>query len=139
MQIFLKIFIFLILFFVLHCNHNRVYFNDTHNPGEQKTIRLNYYLMGLVPKRRLTFQELCGNQGIYEVHAYTSKFDGLISCISLFMYTPRTVEITCNGDKLGFKLEEIENSENFYKIYSNKPEIKIAGIIPENGSKHYEK
>lgn len=135
-----KLFSFLLLFVFFYCNHNRVSFNDTHRPGIQRTIRLNYYLLGLVPKRRLTFQELCGNAGIYEVHAYTSKFDGLVSCFSLFMYTPRTIEVTCNGERLGYKLEEISRTDKFYKLYSNEPKLstKIAGFLPKKGNQNYE-
>jgi hypothetical protein len=62
---------------------------------EKKIIKQNFYLWGGYPRRvSVDVKEHCTN-GVYEIYQYVPFMDGLLSEITLGIYSPRTLELTC--------------------------------------------
>ena len=124
-----KLISFIVLLFGIlvnyNCYHNRVTFNPNGTPGPRQTIMNPYFLWGLLPGKRYNSTQFCGKKGIYQVHAYTSFVDGLLSCITSGIYSPRSLEIICDNSDLSYKLQRIEGGDNeiYYQVYATKPEI----------------
>ena len=77
---------------LLGCNH--VYFAGDGAPGETHAVRNSFFLAGLIGEARVDAHALCP-QGIAAVHTYETFLDGFFSGLTLLIYTPRHVEITC--------------------------------------------
>lgn len=66
--------------------------------GKLKTVtkNVNYYLWGILPGQvEVDASGECAN-GIHEIHAYDGVMDVIWVSITVGIYMPRTVEITCN-------------------------------------------
>ncbi|MCB1192456.1 MAG: Bor family protein [Leptospiraceae bacterium] len=89
------LFAYISIILVSNCFHNRVTYDRNATPGDKKEIKTHFFLVGLYPDRKFSVEELCGKDGIYQVHDMTNFEDGLLSCLTFGIYTPRTLEVTC--------------------------------------------
>lgn len=63
--------------------------------GSVHEFKHTFYVWGFIPSRReLDASTLCP-LGVKEIHEYASFMDGLLSEITIGLYMPRTVKITC--------------------------------------------
>lgn len=74
------------------CNH--VYFIGDGTPGETHVQSNAFFIAGLVGTARIDARAICPN-GVAAIHTYETFGDGFLGAITLAIYTPRTVEITC--------------------------------------------
>lgn len=123
-----KSIILILLFSVLlnsNCLHNRVTMNPEGSPGSRQEIMSHYFLWGLLPYKRYNSTQFCGENGIYQVHSYTSFVDGLLYCVTSGIYAPRTLEIFCDNTQMSYRLERISGDKDdiYYKLYASQKEI----------------
>ncbi len=86
----------IILMLLVGC-HNRVQF-PSETPSEQKIEQTDIFLFwGLLGEANYELYEDCPEGRVYEVYAHTSIPQGLLTVVSLGIYSPRTIEITCSG------------------------------------------
>lgn len=90
-----------------NCQHARVELaptvkaKKTKEVGETKgrtvTFKQNYFLMGLLP-RKIEYDEssLCPARGIKEIHQYSTLWNGVCEQLTLGIYSPRSIEISCH-------------------------------------------
>ena len=63
---------------------------------EKHVIEQEYYLMGLYPDEKVyKAEDFCPGKAIYEVYQYSTFMDGLYEQLTLGIYSPRTLEVTC--------------------------------------------
>lgn len=70
---------------------------ESKNPIK-KTFEINqkYYFGGLFPRKyELNESSYCKDSGIYEILQYYTFKDALLEQLTAFIYSPRTVRITC--------------------------------------------
>ena len=75
----------------------RIKFNIERNEAARvtKTFRHKFYFWGLMPKKHeYNGKEICPN-GVREIHEFSTWKDGLLAEVTLGIYMPRTMEITC--------------------------------------------
>lgn len=110
----------LLLSVTSHCYHNRVTLNPEGTPGEYGEIGTNFFLWGLAPgTKRYSSEELCGDKGLYQVHHYTTFLDGIFNLFTIGIYSPRTLEYTCNGEA-ALKFRLVPQGDQ-YAVYANRP------------------
>ncbi|HMW03771.1 MAG TPA: hypothetical protein PK079_03255 [Leptospiraceae bacterium] len=117
-----KLVVFLSLFFhLIHCQHARLRVapplpkscqmenhkqceKDKHEFLEKiktsekttKEIHQTYFLGGLLPREyKIQESKYCPDSGIYEILQYYTFEDALFEQLTAFIYSPRTVRITC--------------------------------------------
>ncbi len=88
--------IIILIIALFSCSHNRVTMNPQKAPGESNSRMVHYFLWGLLPNYTYTTGELCGENGVYQVHSYTSFIDGLLYLFTWGVYSPKTLEVKCN-------------------------------------------
>lgn len=60
-------------------------------------VHHNYYLGGLFPRKFVIKEStFCQETGIREIHQLYTFMDGILEQLTAFIYSPRTVRITCN-------------------------------------------
>ena len=80
--------------------YNRVQF-PSQTPSETTVEHTKIYLLwGLIGEENYELYEDCPTGNIYEINAYTSFFQGVLTGVTLGIYSPRTVEVIC-GRTLG--------------------------------------
>ncbi|TGK32702.1 hypothetical protein EHQ12_12225 [Leptospira gomenensis] len=90
-----------------NCQHARVELAPTvktkktkegsETQGKTITFKQDYYLMGLFP-RKIQYDEssLCPSRGIKEIHQYSTLWNGVCEQLTLGIYSPRSIEISCH-------------------------------------------
>lgn len=92
----------LVLLLALNCQHARLRFDGCADckggtdPSKTQELHHKFYVWGLVGKQELYARDLCPGSGISEIYQYTSAVDGILENLTLGMYMPRTLRITCN-------------------------------------------
>lgn len=77
---------------------NQVLENNSNSKPKFHLIHQPYYLLGILPKtRNFNANGYCPT-GIKEVHQYTSLKDGFLETITLGVYSPQTVKVTCQKE-----------------------------------------
>jgi len=101
---FLKILIILIFLFSWNCASNRVQTSllANNSPYVNKK-QLTFYLWGILPRYRYTFQELCGDSYL---HSFTFERDGL-SVISGML----TLGLVSTGNIIYSCYEDVSNEK----------------------------
>lgn len=91
-----------LMLLLISCQHARLRFDGckdckgSPDPSKTKTLHHKFYVWGLVGKAEVHAQEVCPDSGINEVYQYTSAMDGILENLTIGMYMPRTLKITCN-------------------------------------------
>lgn len=126
------LFLIILIFTLSDCLHNRVTLNPKGSPGQRKEVKGHYFLAGIIPTHKFRSDQFCGENGIYQVHAYTSFFDGCLNCLTISIYSPKTLEIICNNSKTSYRLEQEGEAEKpYYKVFTTNPNEQkyIPGLI----------
>ncbi len=80
------------------CEKDKILLENKIKNSERKTYEVNqkYYLGGLFPRKyELNESTFCPESGIYEILQYYTFKDALYEQLTGFIYSPRTVRITC--------------------------------------------
>ena len=114
----IKILIHFTVFLILtSCMHNRVTINKDARPAHKKEVMTAHFvLLGFIPTAtEFESNNFCGKDGVYQYHSYFSFTDFLLGLVTMFLYSPRTLEVIC-----------IEN-ETSYRIDSREPLKSLVG------------
>jgi len=88
----------LLILLSIGCHHARVRL-DKETPktkGEVKMIHKRFWLGGMFPRKvEIDATKLCSS-GVYEVDEYYRWQDAVWTQVTLGIYVPRTIKITCN-------------------------------------------
>lgn len=87
----------LFIFLLMSCAHNRVTMSPQKAPGQSNSRMMHFFLWGLAPNYVFTTAELCGENGVYQVHSYTSVIDGILAIFTGGLYSPKTLDVQCNA------------------------------------------
>ncbi|MBP9889449.1 MAG: hypothetical protein KBF93_24345, partial [Leptospiraceae bacterium] len=91
-------FLTLLILLSVGCHHARVRL-DKETPktkGEVKMIHKRFWLGGMFPRKtEIDATKLCSS-GVYEVDEYYRWQDAVWTQVTLGIYVPRTIKITCN-------------------------------------------
>lgn len=80
------------------CEKDKIEFQEKLKSSEKsfKEIHQVYYLGGLFPRKyEIQESKYCPDSGIYEILQYYTFKDALFEQLTVFIYSPRTVRITC--------------------------------------------
>jgi hypothetical protein len=80
------------------CEKDKLLLESKINSLDKKTFEVHqtYYLGGLIPRRyEMNESTYCPHTGIYEILQYYTFKDALFEQLTAFIYSPRTVKITC--------------------------------------------
>ncbi|HBS06854.1 MAG TPA: hypothetical protein DEA96_17925 [Leptospiraceae bacterium] len=99
----------LLLFLLSQCQHARIRFdgcsdckgaeNSAGQTFQTKVVEQDevFWFWGLSPdKIEYQAQDLCPEKGVLEVYNYSSLMDGILENVTLGIFAPRTMRITCN-------------------------------------------
>ncbi|MBF0280551.1 MAG: hypothetical protein HQM13_22330 [SAR324 cluster bacterium] len=91
--------------------YNRVQF-PSETPSDEKVEHTDIFLFwGLAGEANYELYEDCPNGSVYEIYARTGIFQGILTVLSVGVYSPRSIEITCSG-KTHSAVETMEKSAN---------------------------
>lgn len=82
--------------------------------GAKKEERGTYFLYGLVGDKTLNLSELCP-EGVSSFKDYFSAVDGILSCVTCGIYTPKSIEVECAGSaRVSYTLTpDLENNRTW--------------------------
>ncbi len=99
----------LLFLFLAQCQHARIRFdgcgdckgaeNSAGQTFQTKVVEQDevFWFWGLSPdKIEYQAQDLCPEKGVLEVYNYSSLMDGILENVTLGIYAPRTMRITCH-------------------------------------------
>jgi hypothetical protein len=66
-------------------------------PGERHDEWASYFLFGIVGEHTIDVREFCGRAELHEVTTGTNFLTWLTTLVTLGIYSPRKVNITCSG------------------------------------------
>jgi len=94
-----KIFLGLLLLLASGCTTSPVVLNSNFDSKLKPVYEdyFNYYLFGFVGKATVNLQKVCVDQKPYALQRTFTFDDGLITLVTLGIYTPMTVRVWC-GD-----------------------------------------
>jgi|JI9StandDraft_2_1071091.scaffolds.fasta_scaffold37086_2 hypothetical protein len=81
------------------CEKDKLNLENKLKNSERKIheVHQKYYLGGLFPRKyELNESSFCPDSGIYEILQYYTFKDALLEQLTAFIYSPRTVRITCH-------------------------------------------
>ena len=78
------------------CNAHKVTYDTTLPRGQVHSEWTGHYLGGLVGHPEVYVRKLCP-AGAAKIETFRSVGNGLIGALTLGIYTPRTIRITCAG------------------------------------------
>jgi hypothetical protein len=65
-----------------------------------KELNLNYFLFGIFPLRpEVKLSEVCGKDSFRQAYVSHSLWQGLVSILTIGIYTPRTLQVWCGDAK----------------------------------------
>lgn len=78
------------------------------SPGDVTEESRTFMFFGLSsPDKPYRADKVCGDKGVQSVETYSSFGNSCVSCLTLQIYTPRTVKVTCaSGSAHNFYLDE---------------------------------
>jgi len=119
----------IILMLLVGC-YNRVQF-PSETPSEDKIEHTDIFLFwGLLGDAHYELYEDCPEGRVYEVYAYTSIPQGLLTLVSLGLYNPRTIEITCSSKSRSGAIPPKKSTEKM----RGKPQMK-SKTMPSSSPK----
>ena len=95
----MKVVIFIMLFMASGCLKTKINFEDPIGaPAYQQSQ--SFFLGGLVPSKR-TFKasEVCPDGKVAQMETRTTFLNGFLTAITLLIYAPKTLTITCSGEQ----------------------------------------
>jgi len=88
----------LVVLVLAGCTHVTYSFHRQLGPHQEGTSR--FYFWGLMNRAEVAVGERCPG-GVAKVHVHTTFGNGLVSALTLGVYTPRTYEIWCAASSAG--------------------------------------
>lgn len=76
--------------------HNIQYKNPSAQPGQQHSVKQSFFLWGLAGGEEINLKALCP-AGVAEISSQTSIVDSLLGAFTGGLYSPRSVDITCQS------------------------------------------
>jgi len=73
--------------------------------GAEHDRWLDFWVFGLVNEQNVNVREFCPDGRIAEVQTHGNFGTGIVSVLTLGIYTPRKVTVTCAADGRAFQLE----------------------------------
>ncbi|MCZ8155035.1 MAG: hypothetical protein O9264_02875 [Leptospira sp.] len=71
--------------------------NREAKPGKTVEKTFSFFIVGLLQNRAIEYSELCENEKIYQLHYYRTFVDFLLHLVTLSIYSPKTLEVTCEA------------------------------------------
>jgi hypothetical protein len=89
--------IFLCLLMITSCSRVTVKPEGAYKLSSQPTYEesLPFFVFKLIGEQHLNVKEICGDRDIKQIEAVDTFLDRLVSCLTLGIYTPRTVRVWC--------------------------------------------
>lgn len=93
----MKVVTVILCFMLSGCLKTRINFEEPVNARSYPS-RQSFFLAGLLPEKR-TFKvsEVCPDGNVAHMETITTFLDGFLTVITLTIYSPKTLTITCNG------------------------------------------
>ena len=88
----------LLLSFSMNCHHARVRLDNESGgtKGEVKTLQHKFWLGGFFPRKvEVDATQICPS-GVYEIDQFYTWKVAVLTQLTLGIYVPRTLKITCN-------------------------------------------
>jgi hypothetical protein len=128
-----------LLLFLASCYKATFYQNTNVVRGVQHEEWTSFFLYGLVGSETYNVQQFCGNTEVAEIRTGGNFATGLLSTITIGIYTPRKVYVTCasfsgiRSEAPHRKLEVALNAqgEPVYAEVSENGHTTIARVSPE--------
>ncbi len=106
--------------------HNRVQF-PSQAPSEKKVEHTtSFFFWGLAGETSYELYEDCPSGNIYEIYAYTSPSQIAWNFLTLGIYSPRTIEVTCSGKTYSSHAQSIKAKEAIEKKSMEKKSMKAS-------------
>lgn len=100
--------------------HNIQYKNPGARAGNKHSVKQSFFLWGIAGGDEIDLQALCP-AGVAEISSQESFVDALIGGLTAGLYTPRSVEVTCQSG-VAYRVEE--DSEGNVQVATNPAESK---------------
>ncbi len=100
--------------------HNRVQFPSQFPSKKKVEHTTSFFLWGVIGETNYELYEDCPTENVYEVHTYTSPLQVAWNLVTLGIYSPRTVEVTCSGKGYTPDSESMEKEKKM-EMMEEKP------------------
>lgn len=94
----MKIFLmFCSLLLLTSCMSTRIQFSDKWDPASKAVYEdyYDFYLLGFIGRGQVNVQKVCMDQKPYAIRYLKSAEDGIITWLTLGIYSPSTVRVWC--------------------------------------------
>lgn len=87
----------LVLSFLSGCGFTYHFKNGSTLPGEHHDEWASYFFFGIVGDHEIDVREFCGANDIHEIATGNNFLTWFVGFLTIGIYTPRKVNITCSG------------------------------------------
>lgn len=79
-------------------------------PGAYHELKGKFFLYGIVGQEDVNVGQLCPN-GVSKIEEKTGVGDWLLTCVTVSIYTPRSIKVTCTSGSAYLLVPDEENNQ----------------------------
>ncbi len=79
------------------CYHVEVTKLGAGGPGVEQSAKVHTLIGGLVALNKIDASSMCGDKGVWAVETQHGFIDMVISALTMGIYAPVSVQVTCKG------------------------------------------